>query len=88
MTGLRPRWLRACNRPAWNSLRVPDDADWRATAEKITEAHEERVARLAERPAGPHAARERQVLDRGYADVISTLAYDASATPVFDRPRG
>lgn len=68
-------------------VRVPDDADWRATAEKITEAHEERVARLAERPAGPHTARERQVLDRGYADVISTLAYDANATPVFERPR-
>lgn len=68
-------------------VRVPDDADWRATAEKITEAHEERVARLAERPAGPHTARERQVLDRGYADVISTLAYDAIATPLFERPR-
>ncbi|WP_055611207.1 hypothetical protein [Streptomyces phaeochromogenes] len=68
-------------------VRVPDDADWRATAEKITEAHEERVARLAERPAGPHTARERQVLDRGYADVISTLAYDANATPVFEHPR-
>ncbi|MGP3991795.1 hypothetical protein [Streptomyces sp. 3N207] len=64
-------------------VRIPDDADWRATAEEITRAHEERVARLAARPAGPHTARQRQALDRGYADVLSTLPYDADATPVF-----
>jgi hypothetical protein len=68
-------------------VRVPDDADWQATAEKITEAHEERVAQLAARPAGPHTAHQRQALNRGYADVISTLPYDADATPVFGLPR-
>ncbi|MEV7192527.1 hypothetical protein AB0N81_12105 [Streptomyces sp. NPDC093510] len=62
--------------------RVPDDADWRRTADQITEAHEERMARLAARPAGPHTARQRQALERGYADVLSTLPYDAGATPV------
>ncbi|MEU4169225.1 hypothetical protein AB0F46_20415 [Streptomyces sp. NPDC026665] len=67
-------------------VRVADDTVWRATAEGITEAHEEHVARLAERPAGPHTARERQVLDRGYADTISTLAYDATATAMYEHP--
>jgi hypothetical protein len=64
-------------------VRVPDDTDWRATAEKITEAHEEGMARLAARPADSHTARQRQALDRGYADAISTLPYDADLTPVF-----
>ncbi|WP_255950845.1 hypothetical protein [Streptomyces odontomachi] len=65
-------------------VRVPDDADWRATAEDITEAHEERMARLAARPAGPHIARQQQALERGYADVLSTLPYDADVTPMFE----
>lgn len=66
-------------------VRVPDNADWRATAERITEAYEERVTRLVTRPADRHTARQRQALDQGYADAISTLAYDADATPVFER---
>ncbi|MGW2825912.1 hypothetical protein ACWC24_33635 [Streptomyces sp. NPDC001443] len=68
-------------------VRVPDDTDWRATAEKITEAHEEQVTQLARHPASPHTAHERHVLDRGYADVMSHLAYDAKATAVFERLR-
>ncbi|MFD7335556.1 hypothetical protein ACFV98_06080 [Streptomyces violascens] len=68
--------------------RVPDDTDWRATAEQYTEAYEERMARLAALPAGPHTARQRQTLDRGYTDAISALPYDAEATPVFQRPSG
>ncbi|MCB5908116.1 hypothetical protein [Streptomyces pinistramenti] len=67
--------------------RVPDDADRRAAAEKITEAHQEQMAPLAARPANPHTTRQRQELDRAYADVISPLPYDADATPVFQRPR-
>ncbi|MEU6992167.1 hypothetical protein ABZ953_16090 [Streptomyces sp. NPDC046465] len=66
--------------------RVPDDADWRATAEAITEGHGELMAKLAARPAGPHTERQRQAVDRGYADALSTLPYDAADTPVFDEP--
>lgn len=66
---------------------VPDDIDWWATAGKVTDAHEEWVARLAAHPAGPHTTRQRQAMDRGYADVISTLPYEADATPMFERPR-
>ncbi|MEV0254593.1 hypothetical protein AB0H82_10050 [Streptomyces sp. NPDC050732] len=61
-------------------VRVPDDTDWRATADQITRAHEERMARLAALPAGPHTARQRQALERGYADAISTLPYEAETT--------
>ncbi|WP_069885614.1 hypothetical protein [Streptomyces luteocolor] len=67
-------------------VRVPDDGAWRATAAEITEAHAQRVVRLAARPDGPHTARQRQALDRGYADVMSTLPYDADATPLFEPP--
>lgn len=66
-------------RPACVELvRVPGDADWRATAAAVTEAHEERAARLT--------ARERHALDRSYADVLSTLPYEADDTVMFDRP--
>ncbi|WP_306337998.1 hypothetical protein [Streptomyces sp. KL118A] len=63
-------------------VRVPDEADWRATAEQITESHRDMMARLAAHPASPHIARQRQALERGYADVISTLPYDADDTPM------
>ncbi|WP_425086189.1 hypothetical protein [Streptomyces hainanensis] len=46
-----------------------------------------RLARLAARPAGPGTARQRQELERGYAEAIASLPYEAAATPVFDRPR-
>lgn len=73
-------------RPACVELvHLPAEADWRATAKTITQAHEERRARLAALPETPHTARQRQALDRGYADVISTLPYEADATPVFGR---
>jgi hypothetical protein len=68
-------------------VRVPDDAGWRATAVKITEAHEERMARLATGPAQPNATHRRRTLERGYAEVISSLPYEADATSVFDRLR-
>lgn len=73
--------------PCVELVRVLDDAQWRATAEEITQAHGERLARVAARPAGPHTARQRQALERGYAEALSTLPYDADATPVFERPR-
>ncbi|MFE0173159.1 hypothetical protein ACFWZ2_12630 [Streptomyces sp. NPDC059002] len=73
--------------PCVELVRVPDDAAWRATAAEVTEAHEQRVARLAAHPAGPHTARQRQAIDRGYADVLSTLPYDADTTPLFARAR-
>ncbi|MFK4069843.1 hypothetical protein [Streptomyces sp. NPDC029674] len=65
--------------------RVPDDTDWRTTADRITEAHEAQMARLAALPAGPHIARQRQALEQGYADALSTLPYDAAGTPMFQR---
>ncbi|WP_244409648.1 hypothetical protein [Streptomyces albofaciens] len=66
--------------------RVPDDADWRANAVSVTEAYEERVARLSAHRAGPHIERQRQALERGYADVLSTLPYDPATTVIFDHP--
>ncbi|WP_050515435.1 hypothetical protein [Streptomyces rimosus] len=65
--------------------RLPDDADWQASAAEITEAHEQRITRLTAHPAGPHTARQRQALERSYADVLSSLPYDPAATPVFER---
>lgn len=62
-------------------VRVPDDADWRATAAEMARAHEERMARLDTHTATPHIVRQRQALERGYADALSTLPYDAAATP-------
>ncbi|MET8689186.1 hypothetical protein ABZV77_33765 [Streptomyces sp. NPDC004732] len=73
--------------PCVELVRVPDEADWRATAEQITEAHEEVLARLARHPASPHTARQRQAMERGYADVISTLPYDAEGTPMYAQER-
>ncbi|WP_459755451.1 hypothetical protein [Streptomyces sennicomposti] len=74
-------------RPACVELvRLPEDAAWQATARQITEAHEERTARLAARPRGPHLARRLRALERGYADVVSALPYEADATAVFGRP--
>jgi hypothetical protein len=70
-------------------VRAPDGAAWWPTAEQITAAHEEQPARLAERPddpTAPHTARARQAMDQGYADVISTLPYEADSTPVFELP--
>ncbi|QKW10904.1 hypothetical protein HUT18_15070 [Streptomyces sp. NA04227] len=64
--------------------RLPDDDRWQATADEVTEAHEEHMARLAARPASPETARQRQALERGYAEAISTLPYEADGTPVFD----
>ncbi|MEU1146115.1 hypothetical protein ACFYO9_32435 [Streptomyces sp. NPDC005863] len=64
-------------------VRTADDADWRAVAAQITDGHEAHRARLAARPADPHVERQRQALARGYADAISTLPYEADATPVF-----
>ncbi|MYY83130.1 hypothetical protein GT044_17990 [Streptomyces sp. SID335] len=63
-------------------VRLPDDADWRATAAEITRGHEERMARLDAHPATLHHARQRQAMERGYADALSTLPYDAAATPI------
>ncbi|ATL33043.1 hypothetical protein [Streptomyces formicae] len=73
--------------PCVELVRLPADDAWQTTAAEITEAHEQRVAHLAARPEGPHTARQRQALDRSYADVLSTLPYDADATPMFALPR-
>ncbi|WP_156301974.1 hypothetical protein [Streptomyces sp. e14] len=56
------------------------------SARLITEAHEERTARLAARRQGPHTARQMGALERGYAEAKSTLPYDADTTAVFGRP--
>jgi hypothetical protein len=62
---------------------VPDDADWRETARQVTEAHEERMARVAARPESLNTPHQRRTLERGYADTVSTLAYEHGHTPVF-----
>ncbi|WP_243081985.1 hypothetical protein [Streptomyces sp. 891-h] len=74
--------------PCVELVRLPDEADWRATAEEITAVHEERLARLAAHPADPYTAHRRRTLERGYGDVISTLPYDADTTPMFEPGSG
>ncbi|MBY8881065.1 hypothetical protein [Actinacidiphila acidipaludis] len=66
--------------------RVPDDAVWQTTARIVTEAHAERMARLAARPPHPNTARQRRTLERHHADLIATLPYETAGTPVFDAP--
>lgn len=63
--------------------RLPDDAQWRRTADRISEAHEDRMARLAARPAGPDTALQRATLERAYADALAALPYDEDPTPTW-----
>ncbi|MFI6349717.1 hypothetical protein [Streptomyces sp. NPDC050560] len=65
-------------------VRVPDDAAWRASAAGLSEAHRHLTDRLAARPAGPHTARQRHAVERGYAEALATLPYDAAPTVVFE----
>ncbi|WP_406465843.1 hypothetical protein OH768_37280 [Streptomyces sp. NBC_01622] len=52
--------------------RVPDEPDWRRTADELTEAHEQRMSRPAEYPT-----RQRATLERGFGEALSALPYDA-----------
>jgi hypothetical protein len=63
--------------------RLPDDAEWRRTADEVTEAYEERLARLSAHPGGPDAERRRAALARAYADTLAGLPYDEAPTPAW-----
>ncbi|WP_234337114.1 hypothetical protein [Streptomyces xylophagus] len=63
--------------------RVPDETDWRRTADEITEAHEQRLERLAARPAHPGLAYQRATLDRAFGDTLSSLPYDDAPIPTW-----
>lgn len=66
--------------------RVPDDRDWRRTADETTEAHEQRMRRLAARPAHPGLAHQRATLERGYGETLSSLPYDDAHTGSWPLP--
>ncbi|MFI2409757.1 hypothetical protein [Streptomyces sp. NPDC018947] len=66
--------------------RLPDEAEWRRTADAVAEGHRERMARLSARPAGPDAERQRAALERGYADALAGLPHDEAPTPVWPWP--
>jgi hypothetical protein len=66
--------------------RVRDDADWQRTADEVTEAHKQRMARLAARPAHPDVAHQRATLERGYGDALSSLPYDDEYTESWPLP--
>lgn len=70
--------------PCMELVLVPDDTEWRATAETITAAHDERMARLSARPTGHHTPHQRRTLDGYYAEAIAALPYEAAETPLFD----
>ncbi|MEU6259822.1 hypothetical protein [Streptomyces sp. NPDC047043] len=69
-------------------VRVQDDERWRETAGEITESHEQRMARLAARPAHADLERQRAALEQGYADVMSWLAYEEAHTDSWPLPGG
>ncbi|GHB07414.1 hypothetical protein GCM10010330_71950 [Streptomyces tendae] len=63
--------------------RLPDEAEWRRTADAVAEGHAERMTRLSEHPAGPGTERRRAALERGYADALATLPHDEAPTPLW-----
>ncbi|MFF4254881.1 hypothetical protein ACFY1L_27105 [Streptomyces sp. NPDC001663] len=67
---------------------VQDDEKWRQTADEITESHEQRMARLAARPAHANLERQRAALEQGYADVMSWLPYEEAYTDSWPLPGG
>lgn len=56
--------------------RLPDEAEWRRTADEITEAR-------AARPAGPAPGPGQAALARAYADTLAALPYDEAPTPLW-----
>lgn len=63
--------------------RLPDESEWRRTADAVAEGHAERMSRLSERPAGPGTERQRAVLERGHADALAGLPYEEAPTPLW-----
>jgi hypothetical protein len=53
--------------------RVPEDEDWRRTADEVADSHASRPARLAARSATPGVERQRETMLRAYADTLSSL---------------
>ena len=68
--------------------RVQDDEKWRRTADEITEAHAQEMARVAARPAHAGLTHQRATLERGYADVMSWLPYEEACTDSRPLPGG
>ena len=66
--------------------RVPDDEDWRRTADELTEAHELRVRQFAEHPETPE--RQRALLETAYETTMSSLPYDEAPTHTWPLPGG
>ncbi|MFF8293158.1 hypothetical protein ACF068_28590 [Streptomyces sp. NPDC016309] len=64
--------------------RLPDDAEWRREDAELAVAYEERWAAQAARHPDE---RQRAALERGHADAVAALPYEAAATPVFDAAR-
>ena len=69
--------------------RVPDDEEWRRTADELTEAHDERVRQFAEHPEHPESPEhQRAVLETAYEDTMSSLPYDEAPTLTWPLPGG
>jgi hypothetical protein len=68
--------------------RVPEDEDWRRTADEVTDSHASRPARLAARPATPGVERQRETMLRAYADTLSSLPYESARTYSWPLPGG
>ncbi|MFB7651786.1 MULTISPECIES: hypothetical protein [unclassified Streptomyces] len=66
--------------------RLPDEAEWRRTAQDVTRAYEERTARLSDRPAAPGTGHQHTALARGWTDALATLPYDEAPTPAWPPP--
>ncbi|MQY32911.1 hypothetical protein SRB17_08710 [Streptomyces sp. RB17] len=68
--------------------RVPEEEDWRHTADEVTDSHEARLERLAARPAAPGIERQRETMLRAYADTLSSLPYEPARTRSWPLPGG
>ncbi|SDO25578.1 hypothetical protein SAMN04487981_109259 [Streptomyces sp. cf386] len=67
---------------------VADEERWRATADEITTAHGQHMARLDSCAPHPNLMHQRAALERGYADVIASLPYDTAHTASWALPGG
>ncbi|WP_369388842.1 hypothetical protein AB5J72_15545 [Streptomyces sp. CG1] len=65
----------------------PADKQWHG-AEKIDEAHEYHVQRLAALPPGPETERQRDAVNRAYGDTLAELPYATVPTATHPLPGG
>ncbi|MEV6049460.1 hypothetical protein [Streptomyces sp. NPDC052107] len=68
--------------------RLPEDEDWRRTADEVTEGHRKRLDRPAARPAASGVEGQQETMLRTYADTLAGLPYREARTRSWPLPGG